>query len=305
MEKTKKNPMRTETLAGEVQHGADSAAELPNRLNRYSVAHHRAIQMANYAKILLDVNIHRKLTNCGDYLVFRDYHTIDQVKLHAAFFCKKHLLCPLCAIRRGAKLVKSYMDRLDVILQEKTRLKAFLVTFTVKDGDDLEERFNHLTNSVKLYNKYRHLNRGHEVSKVEAAVWSYEFKRGKNSGQWHPHMHAVWLSEEIPDAHKLSKEWHAITGDSYIVDVTEFHDQNDVIGGFLEVFKYAVKFSDLPLEDNWHGYQVLNKKRLIASFGLFRGVEIPENLTDTPLEDLPYVQYFYQFYKNIGYSLKP
>ena len=305
MKSTKKNPMRTDTLAGEVQHGADSAAELPNRLNRYSVAHHRAIQMANYAESLKEVNISRKLTNCGDYLVFRDYHTIDQVKLHAAFFCKKHLLCPLCAIRRGAKLVKAYMDRLEVILHEKTRLKAFLVTLTVKDGEDLHERYNHLVKSVQLYNKYRHLKRGHEVSKVQGAVWSYEFKRGQNSGKWHPHMHAVWLCEDTPDARKISQEWHSITGDSFIVDVTEFHDQNDVIGGFLEVFKYAVKFSDLPLEDNWHGFQVLHKRRLISSFGCFLGVEIPENLTDTPLDDLPYIQYFYQFYKNIGYTLKP
>ena len=305
MEPTKKNPMRTETLAGEVQHGADSAAELPNRLNRYSVAHHRAIQMANYANTLKEVNISRKLTTCGDYLVFRDYYTIDQVKLHSAFFCKKHLLCPLCAIRRGAKLVKAYMDRLEVIINEKPRLNAFLVTFTVKDGADLEERFNHLAKSVQAFNRNRHRNRGHEVSKVDGAVWSYEFKRGSNSGLWHPHIHAVWLCEEKPDAYKISQEWLAITGDSYIVDVTEFHNQEDVIGGFLEVFKYAVKFSDLPLEDNWHGYEVLNRRRLIASFGVFRGVEIPETLTDVPLDSLPFVQYFYQFYNQIGYSLKP
>lgn len=297
--------MKTETLAGEVLHGADSAAELPNRLNRYSVAHHRAVQMANYAKDIDEVKISQKLTNCGDYLVFRDYYTIDQVKLHAAYFCKKHLICPLCAIRRGAKLVKSYMDRLEVITRDKMPLKAFLVTLTVKDGPDLQERFNHLTKSVKLYHKYRHLNRGHEVSKVDGAVWSYEFKRGQNSGLWHPHMHAVWLCKESPNPQKLSAEWKSITGDSFIVDVTEFHNQDDVIGGFLEVFKYAVKFSDLPLADNWHGFEVLQSKRLIASFGSFYGVEVPETLTDEPLESLPYVQYFYQFYKNIGYSLKP
>src|SRR3546814_1097214 len=48
----------------------------------------------------------------------------------------------------------------------------------------------------------------------------------------------------------LSEQWKKITGDSFIVDVTPFHDQDDVITGFLEVFKYAVKFSDLPLADN-------------------------------------------------------
>jgi hypothetical protein len=89
-----------------------------------------------------------------------------------------------------------------------------------------------------------------------------------------------------------------------MIDVTEFHNQDDVITGFLEVFKYAVKFSDLPLADNWHGFEVLGGKRLIASFGLFRGVEIPENLTDElVLDDLPYVEWMYRYFQNHGYEL--
>ena len=42
----------------------------------------------------------------------------------------------------------------------------------------------------------------------------------------------------------------------------------------MEVFKYAVKFSDLSLDDNWHAAQLLKGKRLLNSFGLFRGVEV-------------------------------
>lgn len=63
----------------------------------------------------------------------------------------------------------------------------------------------------------------------------------------------------------------------------------------MEVFKYAVKFSDLSLEDNWHAAQVLKGKRLLNSFGLFRGVQIPESLLDEPLDDLPYWDRFYRF----------
>jgi hypothetical protein len=50
--------------------------------------------------------LHQRLTTCGDYLLFRHYFTIDAVRLHAASFCMKHLLCPLCAIRRGARRSK-------------------------------------------------------------------------------------------------------------------------------------------------------------------------------------------------------
>jgi hypothetical protein len=76
------------------------------------------------------------------------------------------------------------------------------------------------------------------------------------------------------------------------------------VGGFLEVFKYAVKFSNMPLEQNWHGYEVLNGRRLVASFGLFRGVDVPESMTDEPLESLPYWEMFYRYQKSGAYKIE-
>lgn len=305
MGKPKKNPLIDEfSLAAESIQGADDAAEMPSRLLRYSKAHHRAVEMAHYATARGDVKLAAKLHSCGSYLLFRDYYTVGKVRLHAAQFCKKHLVCPFCAIRRGAKMVKAYMDRLQVIQADRPNLKAFLVTLTVKDGPDLLERFEHLQKSVQFLHRTRSRGTQYtEACKADAAVWSYEFKRGSGSGQWHPHVHAVWLCEEKPDARALSAQWKKITGDSFIVDVTPFHDQDDVLGGFLEVFKYAVKFSDMPLADNWEGAQQLAGKRLIASFGLFRGIEVPPELTDEPLDDLPYFEQLYKFIHGAGYSL--
>lgn len=317
MENPKENPLSDDILAEESLQGADDATVLPVRLDRYSKAHHRALANADYAMEMAAASTvaafsrditktATKLRNCGNYLLFRDYYTVGKVRLHAATFCKKHLLCPLCAIRRGAKMVKSYMDKLAVIKAENPNLKAYLVTLTVKDGPDLLERFNHLSRSVQKLHKARGRERQYNEScKAAGAVWSYEFKRGTNSGEWHPHVHAVWLCEEAPDAKSLSSQWKQITRDSFVVDVTPFHDQEDVINGFLEVFKYAVKFSDMPLADNWEGYKTLSGKRLIASFGLFRGVEIPENLTDEPLDDLPYIEQLYRHIYGVGYSLVP
>jgi hypothetical protein len=195
------------------------------------------------------------------------------------------------------------MDRLAVIKAENPRLKAYLVTFTVKDGPDLSERFAHLHSSLTRLHKTRHgKGQWSEARKAAGAVWSYEFKRGQGSGAWHPHVHAVWLCEDAPDMYKLRAEWEAITGDSFMVDVRPFHDQDDVLNGFLEVFKYAVKFADLSLDDAWHGYQTLSGRRLIASFGAFRGVDVPEDLTDEGLDDLPYVELLYRFVRGAGYS---
>lgn len=305
MDIPKKNTLIDDRLAAESNQGADDAAVLPKRLDRYAKAHQRTVQMSDYAIAQGEVKVGNNLAHCGNYLLFRDYYTVGKIRLHAARFCKKHLLCPLCAIRRGAKMVKAYIDRLEVIKAATPGLRASLVTLTVKDGNDLGERFEHLQSSVQKLHKMRSGSRQYsEACKASGAVWSYEFKRGKNSGLWHPHVHAVWLHQVDIDAAELSKQWHSITGDSFIVDVTPFHDQDNVISGFLEVFKYAVKFSDLPLEDNWHGFETLAGKRLIASFGEFRGVVVPEDLTDVPLDELPYVEHLFAYFKNIGYCLQ-
>ena len=304
MRRPKKNPLIDESLAAESIQGADDVAGLPSRLTRYSKAHHRAIEMSHYASKQGEVKIGQRLHGCGSYLLFRDYYTVGKVRLQAAQFCKKHMLCPLCAIRRGAKMVKAYMDRLQVIKSERPTLKAYLVTLTVKDGPDLLERFNHLYRSVQKLHKTRTRDRQYsEACKADGAVWSYEFKRGKNSGQWHPHVHAIWLCEDEPDQAALSAQWKHFTRDSHVVDVRPFHDQDDVVSGFLEVFKYALKFSDMPLEDNWEAFEKLSGKRLIASFGCFRGVDVPEDLTDEQLDDLPYIEHLYRFVYGAGYSL--
>ena len=38
-----------------------------------------------------------KLKGCGQFLLFRNYYTINQIKLEKAHYCAQHLLCPMCA----------------------------------------------------------------------------------------------------------------------------------------------------------------------------------------------------------------
>jgi len=278
--------------------------ELKSRVDRYSNAKSTALDVADYMAHHVEgeeVRV-RRIQDCGSYMAFRHYYTVDALRLHASNFCRNHLLCPLCAIRRGAKALKSYLDRWDAIRSENPSIRPFMVTLTVKDGDDLDQRFHHLHKSQRELWKRKQRGRGSVLDGVSGAVWSYEFKRGKNSGLWHPHLHMIALSEFEPDKYRLSAEWREITSDSFIVDVRPI-DQSDPVSGFLEVFKYAVKFSDQPVPDTVHAWRILKGKRLLDSAGCFRGVKVPEVLTDEPLEDLPYVEYFYRFLKGAGYSL--
>jgi hypothetical protein len=286
------------------QEGASGIEALPRRVSRYGEAKKRALDVAEYIGEHGAPQLAHRVQGCGEYLVFRHYFTIDQCRLHAAYFCKKHLLCPLCAIRRGAKAMQAYLPRYEAIRAARPLLRPFLVTLTVKDGPDLRERFRHLMRAQHELWKRKHRRRGSVLDGVEAAVWSYEVKLGAGSGLWHPHLHMVALSHEQPDAARLAAEWRDITRDSFIVDVRPI-DQADPASGFLEVFKYALKFSDMAPADTFAAFQVLGGRRLVGSAGLFRGIEVPEDLLDEPmLDDLPFVELFYAYMAGAGYSLR-
>lgn len=286
------------------QFEASGIEALPKRIDRYGLAKQRALEVAEY--IGHQEGFKRtaeRVDRCGEYLVFRHYDTINEVRLHAAHLCVKHLLCPLCAIRRGAKALAAYLPRYEAVIASEPRLRPFLVTLTVKDGPDLAERFEHLQKAQHELWKRKHRGRGSALDQVEAAVWSYEVKRGSGSGHWHPHLHMVAMVEKIPSAIQLAAEWRNITGDSFIVDVRPI-DQADAASGFLEVFKYALKFSDMEVSDTFEAFKVLKGRRLVGSAGLFRGIEIPEQLLDEPLDDLPYATLFYRYLRGAkAYSL--
>jgi hypothetical protein len=99
----------------------------------------------------------------------------------------------------------------------------------------------------------------------------------------------------------LAQEWHSITGDSWVVDVRPLQNPDHAADDFVEVFKYAVKFGDLSLADNWEAYQVLKGRRLLFSAGLFWGLKVPDEWMDEPLEGLPFFRMMYRHFGKSGY----
>ena len=112
--------------------------------------------LTHQAMNLLKLKAAIKLKECGQFLQFRNYYTVDQIKLVKAHYCNKHLLCPICAGVRAARSMKRYLERIYELMDQKRGLKPVLITLTVKNGEDLEERFEHLTSSFKtLLQRYR------------------------------------------------------------------------------------------------------------------------------------------------------
>lgn len=303
-----------QALAGrESIKGFQNAVKHGERIARLSQLKKRSRQMASYMLDMADNPFDTKTANnvaaCSTWLVFNHYYTVDEVRLSKAVTCKKHLLCPVCAKIRSVKQAIKYMERLDQVLQEKPNLVPAMMTLTVKNGPDLTERFKHLADSWKTYQGRRRdfakKGRGfNELCRTQGGVFSYEFT--KSQAGWHPHLHAVVLLDSKIDKHQLSEEWHQITGDSFITDIRKLkpNKTQDIADAFLEVFKYALKFSEMDLEDNLDAYHELKGKRLQGAYGAFWGVEVPEKMTDDLLEGLPYLELFYQYLSGKGYNLE-
>lgn len=286
-----------------------SSSNFGSRVSRYGAAKERAQEQAEYIAGLSERRyrpIVQRLDRCADFLLFRHYYTVDDLRLRAARFCQLPLLCPFCAGRRGSKALGAYLARWEVVRAEKSALRPFLVTLTVRDGADLEERMAHLRGAHQRLWKRRADRRGYAdsvMAGVAGGVWSYEVKRGRGSGLWHPHVHAVWLAQERPDAFRLSAEWADLTGDSRIVDVRPI--EGDPVDGFCEVFKYALKFSDMAPRDTLFAFERLRGLRLLDAAGAFRGVQVPDSMADELLDGLPYVDRFFRFVHGHGYQERP
>ena len=293
------------------EEGGSGLHKLPQRLSRYGLARRRALDVLAYLRSLdnADVVAARKaaggLSRCGEYLHFRHYWTVDEVRLHRAEFCKQHLLCPLCAIRRGSKLLSAYLPKFEQVTAANPRLKPALLTVTVKNGEDLGERMAHLRNALRIVKERRRdVRKGNwgasQWGSISGAVGALEVTNKGNG--WHPHAHMLVLLDDWIDQKAMAREWFDITGDSKIVGITRLNSSRGPAEAFAEVFKYALKFSDLAPDQVWTAARTLARQRLVFSFGSLHGVQVSEELTDEPLDGLPYADFIFRFLRD-AYAL--
>lgn len=263
---------------------------------RYKVAKQRSSSMAKWLAGQEDPGARtegRRLAACWSWMLVEDHVSIDVRRIIGSNSCDRHLLCPACAMRRARRVVQAYTKRLAQVLVEDRAepLRPYLVTLTVKSGDDLRERMSHLRALVRILGQRRRdCRKGRqwtEWSRIEGAVMSYEVTR--TAAGWHPHVHCLALLSTEPDNGGIDNRWPAlsgevldITGDSFIVDARPIlaTDLEGIQEALIEVCKYALKFASLSCEDTWTAYRALQRSRLLESWGILRGVEVPEDDQD-------------------------
>ena len=316
----------------------------PRRLGRFGRARKRGLELALFLGRLADEQLpesvedtytgrrrHRpdraelkrrakRLARCGDWLHFRHFFTRDLVQLAGGRFCQQDRLCGNCARRRGAKLLRRHVEHVQHVVSEHPELRGWHVVVTAQNQSDLAAMARHVfgsmqrwINSRSAYLRRPKWNYRTVLADVAGGLLSGETKRGKNSGDWHLHLHAIFLAEQRPDAEQLAAEWHRLTGDSFIVHVEPFHYVRDGLApttenlcrDFVEVFKYAVKLTELEFADNWTAQQALYRVPMLRAFGCLRGVKLPADLLDDDLDDgdLPYVDWFYRYAGDGRYQL--
>lgn len=317
-----KGQRKTPSLQMELA-GTDGEKGHKEKLKLYAKAKDHAKAVASYI-ITKDFTLHKEaeaLQACASWIIFRHYFTSDRYRMIGGCTCKKHLLCAMCALRRAAKTVRAYEAKIRQVMEEQTGagLVPVLVTLTIKNGSDLEERTNHLERAFKtmVKNRMRAKSGGRHKTVfrlLAGAAGAFEFKRGRNSGLWHPHIHLWALVPDDVDLLQmmwdLSDEWRRITGDSQNVDITPIDCGTDesFLKSICEVFRYALKFGEMEIKDQVHAYKVLKGRRLVRDFGLLHGVQVPDDLHDTIESELalePYIDLMYEHVGGkVGYALR-
>ena len=163
----KKKPLLSGALTGDDNKGFASQTQMNTtiRITRFATLKHRAKNQENYLFSLAQFKDNyekdvkneesikalksaQKLNECGNYLLFKNFYTIGEVKLSKLRTCGQHLLCPFCAAIRASRAIQKYVERINQVLQENRKLKPVLITLTVKNGSDLAERSEHLMKIV-------------------------------------------------------------------------------------------------------------------------------------------------------------
>jgi hypothetical protein len=217
---------------------------------------------------------------CGSWLHFREWQNTGATRLINANFCKRHLLCKACAVRRAAKMNAAYLPKVEQVMKERPELIPVMITLTLKNGDDLTECKNLLQDAIKAMYAHARKHRSNpdktaaiEWNKVIGALNAIEVTMGKDE-KWHVHSHAFALLTAYIDVKKLSLEWERFTGGSFIVDVRKCH-ADDPKSGLVEVLKYSCKFSSMTPEQVWQMHKVFYAgNRLINPMGCLRGVKV-------------------------------
>jgi len=205
-----------------------------------------------------------RFRECGSYAWILQSLTDPHLFRVASSHCRDRFCLP-CA-RARAQIVQSNMrahlgDR-DWRFATLTILTRRL---TLKEAVD------------KLYASFRQLRRSALWRRcVTGGVAVCDIKRSQDGVHWHPHLHCIIEGRYLPQP-ALKAVWHAITGDSYIVDIRPKRKVHHAVSC---VTRYITKPLDTEVirdpESLKAAMLALHGRRLTLTFGSWRGLRLSD-----------------------------
>lgn len=220
---------------------------------------HAMLESAGVGTFALD-----RFAQCGSGCVVEMTKGGEKVRLKACYCHSKH--CEPCMRAKSNKIAANLRTRLGDTADGSVRF----ITLTLRHTK------TPLTDQIKkLYASFRRLRSYPEWKESQCGgAAMLEVKYDAESGFWHPHLHIL---SEGNFLHKrdLSRLWHKATGDSFIADIRQMKDKNEVAH---YVTKYISKGTSPGVWDSQSIAQewILASKgvRTMLTFGTWRGFKL-------------------------------
>lgn len=201
------------------------------------------------------------MTACGEYLAFGEHvnpETGEVVQLlDAANFCRDRM-CPMCQWRKSLVTFAQLSAIMDKIEADRPgELVPIFLTVTMRNvpAEELGAAIDLILKSWSRMMNSKHKRKPWRVS----AGWfrALEITYNAETGEWHPHIHAVVLvdSDYFTDPGKYIDhagwvaEWRWALRADYDPSVDVRTIKNDRADAVAEVSKYAVKPGDWVSDD--------------------------------------------------------
>lgn len=260
--------------------------ELKAKIIPYIETHH--------PHLLKNPNRRERIKECCNMVTFRRYLETWDVQLVSSNFCKYDRVCIACATKRAMRMIKKFSQWIKDNNLYTKKWYYIVLTISHKKGDKLSDLMDRLMlYKERLARAYRNSKREWQKTKsffhqFDGMIISIEISHKWPNGR-HPHINILACSDQDISIEKrhirwqtnpdLLNQWRSMTdGTSFIHNIRKIEVQKDHFSrsGIGEVFKYAIKFSDLNIEQLWEIMVAQHKKqyRFFATYGIFRGWKI-------------------------------
>lgn len=247
-----------------------------------------------YPSLLSNPNRKQRITECCNLVTFRRYLETWDVQLVSSNFCKYDRICIACATKRAMRMIKKFKEWIESHNLYNKQRYYIVLTISHKEWDELEDLMARLQKyKTRLSKAYRNSQRKEQKTKsffsqFDGMVISIEIAHKWNFW-WHPHINILACSDkDIPiesiyqrwtTNSELLEEWKKLTDwTSYVHNIRKINvswDKSFSRSWIWEVFKYAIKFSDLSMEQLAEVMVAQHKHqyRFFETYGIFRWCE--------------------------------